>query len=642
MPTTTETSLHYYGVSTWSELQDHDPTTLKHERHDWQYHSCYGYAPSILTCITVYNEPGSALLYSLAGIKHNLDYLVAIGNLSLAERITLCIIIDGKEKMSPSAATLLEALALYDPNRAESGVDMHIFDSHLNVDLLDNLLSLASRHQYPNDPWLDVYQTAMPKPVPEFLHPDHSVSPRVLLCIKDANAGKLNSHWWFFKVFCAHLQPDYCIQMDAGSVPKAPSIHDLWQFLEQHPEVGAATGSILVPAPQKPWHLISLWQYGNFCLDKLLFRPSEALSGYLSVLPGQFSILRWETIKTDLNESSTQPQQSSPLDRYFRGMGLDQLGVFETNMFLTEDRILCSEIVTGQASSWRLAYLPAVELATDSCQSLSELLRQRRRWINGSFACRLWLFTQLPTYLVSKNISGAQKISLLTSTPLYIIRSLNDWFNLALTPIIYTLIYQGTRYLIANHPPLLPWTIDIAFGASMALLIAQILLYQFGKQSKLLTFTTIIYNGLFVAISLAISIYVGYYLPLLLFGSLIATIIILANIQSPWLAAKTWIYVPIYFFLTTISFLLNSYAFFNIHDCSWGTKGLIGKEFKGHYQKFYISSWLLSNLLLMIVVLNFHMYGLALVLALLDLAIGVIAGIIMTGMTLINRFSIAK
>ena len=120
--------------------------------------------------------------------------------------------------------------------------------------------------------------------------------------------------------------------MDVGSVPKPPTINDLYHFLEQHPEVGAATGSFLMPIPQKPWHLASLWQFGDQYFEKLLLRSAESLTGYLSVLSGRFSIFRWATIKVDVNNKGIAVQPVSPLDRYFQGMN-PNLGIFEANMF---------------------------------------------------------------------------------------------------------------------------------------------------------------------------------------------------------------------------------------------------------------------------------------------------------------------
>ena len=149
--------------------------------------------------MTMYNEPETALLSSLAGIKHNLEHLVMSSNRTLAEQITLCIIIDGREKMSPSAAIMLETLAIYEPKQLALGADLHIFDSRLNLELLEKLLYSYLINQHTDNSWLNVYQTALQEYEP-FLSQSHQpISLRVLLCIKEANAGKINSHWWFFQ-----------------------------------------------------------------------------------------------------------------------------------------------------------------------------------------------------------------------------------------------------------------------------------------------------------------------------------------------------------------------------------------------------------------------------------------------------------
>jgi len=40
-------------------------------------------------------------------------------------------------------------------------------------------------------------------------------------------------------------------------------------------------------------------------------------------------------------------------------------GIFERNMYLAEDRILCFEIVTKKNEAWRLAYVKSAKAATD-------------------------------------------------------------------------------------------------------------------------------------------------------------------------------------------------------------------------------------------------------------------------------------
>lgn len=51
-------------------------------------------------------------------------------------------------------------------------------------------------------------------------------------------------------------------------------------------------------------------------------------------------------------------------------------------MYLAEDRIMCLGI---HALGYTLDYLPDAESVVDPVTSLTRLLGQRRRWINGSW-----------------------------------------------------------------------------------------------------------------------------------------------------------------------------------------------------------------------------------------------------------------
>ena len=54
----------------------------------------------------------------------------------------------------------------------------------------------------------------------------------------------------------------------------------------------------------------------------------------------------------------------------------------DSNMYLAEDRIMCLGI---HALGYTLDYLPDAESHVDPVTSLTRLLGQRRRWINGSW-----------------------------------------------------------------------------------------------------------------------------------------------------------------------------------------------------------------------------------------------------------------
>lgn len=55
-------------------------------------------------------------------------------------------------------------------------------------------------------------------------------------------------------------------------------------------------------------------------------------------------------------------------------------------MFLAEDRILCFELVAKANAQWTLTYVKPSKAETDVPESAAELIGQRRRWLNGSFA----------------------------------------------------------------------------------------------------------------------------------------------------------------------------------------------------------------------------------------------------------------
>ena len=119
-------------------------------------------------------------------------------------------------------------------------------------------------------------------------------------------------------------------------------------------------------------------------------------------MPGAFSAYRFRAIL------------GRPLDQYFHGdhsladrlgpKGIYGMNIFTKNMFLgmsrfavtcpptqlpvdpAEDRILCFELVAKENDRWTLTYVKPSKAETDVPESAPELIGQRRRWLNGSFA----------------------------------------------------------------------------------------------------------------------------------------------------------------------------------------------------------------------------------------------------------------
>lgn len=68
------------------------------------------------------------------------------------------------------------------------------------------------------------------------------------------------------------------------------------------------------------------------------------------MLPGAFSAYRYAALQNG-------PDGKGPLASYFKGEtmhggGPNGAGLFERNMYLAEDRILCFEIVTKKREAW--------------------------------------------------------------------------------------------------------------------------------------------------------------------------------------------------------------------------------------------------------------------------------------------------
>ena len=121
-------------------------------------------------------------------------------------------------------------------------------------------------------------------------------------------------------------------------------------------------------------------QIFEYKVSNIFDKALESVFGFISVLPGAFSAYRWEAIKNDLHGHG-------PLSIYFKPLGpeAENMSVFEKNMYLAEDRILCFELLAKRGKKWTLHYCKDALAVTDVPGSLIDLLKQRRRWYNGSF-----------------------------------------------------------------------------------------------------------------------------------------------------------------------------------------------------------------------------------------------------------------
>ena len=66
---------------------------------------------------------------------------------------------------------------------------------------------------------------------------DYNVPPiQYVLCLKQENSKKINSHRWLFNAFSRQLNPNICVLIDAGTKPASKSIVHLWRAFSQERE----------------------------------------------------------------------------------------------------------------------------------------------------------------------------------------------------------------------------------------------------------------------------------------------------------------------------------------------------------------------------------------------------------------------
>jgi len=210
----------------------------------------------------------------------------------------------------------------------------------------------------------------------------------MLFCLKEKNQKKINSHRWFFQAFGPILQPNVCILLDGGTRPGGDSLYHLWKAFDLNSNIAGACGEIVAmkgPFGRNLLNPLVAAQNFEYKMSNILDKPLESVFGFISVLPGAFSAYRYIALQND-------HLGQGPLASYFKGEQLHGAGagIFEANMYLAEDRILCFELVAKRKAAWVLHYVKSAYAETDVPDHLDELISQRRRWLNGSFFAAIY------------------------------------------------------------------------------------------------------------------------------------------------------------------------------------------------------------------------------------------------------------
>ncbi|KAJ3287963.1 Chitin synthase, class 1 [Rhizoclosmatium sp. JEL0117] len=551
----------------------------------------------IAVVCTMYNEDEQLFTKTMSAVMDNIAYLCSLkGRKGWGEHswrdIVVCIVSDGVKPCNPRTLDVLAAMGCYMDGLTRSQVNGKQVEAHM----------FEFTTQVRIDTSLE----------PEFTsHESNKVVPmQTIFLLKEKNAKKINSHRWFFNGVCEVLKPEVCILIDVGTKPTKQSFYHLNRAFERNSNVAGACGEIAVELG-RGWKnlanpLVAVQNF-EYKMSNILDKPLESVFGYISVLPGAFSAYRYAAL------------QEKPLESYFKGEALHaghdfgKPNVSQSNMYLAEDRILCFELVMKRDKRYILKYVKSAKAETDVPTELPDLLKQRRRWFNGSFFASVFavqnvfrIFTSGHTFL--------RKIVLLVETLYNAINLVYSWFSIASIYICFYFMFNiasttemaACNNAVVDNPssdPFYPYGAAVSnalrgiYIASFITMVVASLGNNPSKVKPLLILIAVVF-ALCMALMLALVFFTVYsnvktipndvsglkgfmeYVPtnanfsdllLSLFCTYVLYIISSMMFLDPW---HPFTCLLQYLLMTpAFSNMFMVYAFCNIHDISWGTKG---------------------------------------------------------------------
>ncbi|KAF6832425.1 chitin synthase 2 [Colletotrichum musicola] len=529
----------------------------------------------LFICVTMYNENEFDFTRTMYAVMKNISHFCSRSRSRTWgdqgwQKIVVCIVSDGREKIHPRTLDALAAMGVYQHGIAKNFVNQKAVQAHV--------------YEYTTQVSLDSDL--------KFKGAEKGIVPcQMIFCLKEKNQRKLNSHRWFFNAFGKALNPNVCILLDVGTRPGGTSLYHLWKAFDNDSNVAGACGEIKAMKGRFGSNLLNplvASQNFEYKMSNILDKPLESIFGYITVLPGALSAYRYHALQND-------ETGHGPLSQYFKGETLhgQHADVFTANMYLAEDRILCWELVAKRGESWVLKYVKGCHGETDVPDSVPEFISQRRRWLNGAFFAAVYSLVHFKQ-IWSTDHTIARKILLHIEFVYQFLQLMFTYFSLANFYLTFYFVVGG----LADP------TVD-PFGHNIGLYIFTILRYtcvllicaQFilslGNRpqgaKKLYTFSIVVYSIIMMYTTFATFFIVVRQFkekdnPEIHMGANVFTNFIVSFLSTVGLYFfMSFLYLdPWHMFTSSAQYFmllpayictLQVYAFCNTHDVTWGTKG---------------------------------------------------------------------
>ncbi|KAL8382589.1 hypothetical protein RB595_006392 [Gaeumannomyces hyphopodioides] len=530
----------------------------------------------LFVCITMYNENEYDFTRTMHAVMKNIAHFCKRSKSRTWgengwQKIVVCIVSDGREKIHPRTLDALAAMGVYQHGIAKNYVNQKAVQAHV--------------YEYTTQVSLDSDL--------KFKGAEKGIVPcQMIFCLKERNQRKLNSHRWFFNAFGKALNPNVCILLDVGTRPGGNSLYHLWKAFDTDSNVAGACGEITAMKGKYLKNLLNplvASQNFEYKMSNILDKPLESVFGYITVLPGALSAYRYHALQNDSTGHG-------PLSQYFKGETLhgQHADVFTANMYLAEDRILCWELVAKRDERWVLKYVKGCTGETDVPDTVPEFISQRRRWLNGAFFAAIYSLVHFRQIWATDH-TIARKVLLHIEFIYQLLNVLFTYFSLANFYLTFYFVAGGLADPridpFGNHIGLYIFTI---LRYTLVLLICSQFILSLGNRPQGAK-RPYMASLIILSIVMLYTTFATFYIVVkqltdpenkddLKMGNNVFTNLIVSMASTiglyflmsfmyldPWhmftSTAQYFLLLP--FYLCT----LQVYAFCNTHDVTWGTKG---------------------------------------------------------------------
>ncbi|OAA46163.1 class 2 chitin synthase [Metarhizium rileyi] len=528
----------------------------------------------LFICITMYNEDEICFTRTMHAVMKNISHFCSRSRSRTWgengwQKIVVCIISDGREKIHPRTLDALAAMGVYQHGIAKNYVNNRAVQAHV--------------YEYTTQVSLDADL--------KFKGAEKGIVPcQLIFCLKEKNSRKLNSHRWFFNAFGKALNPNVCILLDVGTRPGGNSLYHLWKAFDTNSNVAGACGEIKAMKGKLGSNLLNplvASQNFEYKLSNILDKPLESVFGYITVLPGALSAYRYHALQND-------ETGHGPLSQYFKGETLhgQHADVFTANMYLAEDRILCWELVAKRGERWVLKYVKSCTGETDVPDAVPEFISQRRRWLNGAFFAAVYSLVQFRQILATDH-TIARKILLYVEFVYQFVQLLFTYFSLANFYLTFYFVAGGlTDKSVDPFGHNIGAVIFTILRYTCVLLIATQFILSLGNRpqgaKKLYLASMIIYGVImtytsFACIYIVVRQLTGKSQNFAIGNNVFTNLIVSMTSTIGLYFVMSFLYLePWHMFTSSLQYFLllpsyictlQVYAFCNTHDVTWGTKG---------------------------------------------------------------------